>query len=48
MRHVRLAVLAGLFLLTASASPLQAQITVHTTFASWLAAVTGAELDHVR
>jgi hypothetical protein len=45
MRHVRHAVLDGLFRLTASAAPLHAQITVHTTFASWLAAVTGAGLD---
>lgn len=39
------AVAAAVLCVSASALPVRAQITVHTTLASWLAAVTGAGLD---
>jgi hypothetical protein len=44
MRTVRCAAV-GVLLSAVMAVPVQAQITVHTTLASWLAAVTGAGLD---
>ena len=44
MRTVRFAAV-GALLSAVVALPLQAQITVHTTLSSWLAAVTGAGLD---
>jgi hypothetical protein len=45
MQRLRNFLFFGLLLLAVEASPLHAQITVHTTFASWLAAVSGDGLD---
>lgn len=45
MPRLRHLLLAGLVGIAAQASPVHAQITLHTTFASWLAAVSGDGLD---
>jgi hypothetical protein len=45
MSRLRHLALVGTLLAAVTASPAHAQITVHTTLASWLASVTGAGLD---